>query len=96
MRAFELVTRWMSVSPRSRGSPDPGHSHFIQTSNGAIIGHKATSAPQVIEYLGIPYAKPPIGDLRFAAPVKFKGDAKSTLEASEYVSLLPWKGFMCY
>ncbi|KAL8640296.1 MAG: hypothetical protein Q9226_008763, partial [Calogaya cf. arnoldii] len=59
----------------------------VKTSNGLIIGHEAPNASNVIEYLGIPYAQPPIGDLRFAAPVAFRGDAKSTFNASKYVIL---------
>ena len=80
MRAFDLVTRWMGLSMK------PSYNTPVQTSNGAIVGHEAANASRVIEYLGIPYAQPPIGDLRFAAPVKFDGDPKSTFVASEYVS----------
>lgn len=60
----------------------------VQTSNGAIVGHVTPKTPRVIEYLGIPYAKAPLGDLRFAAPEKFEGDPQSTFEASRFVSRL--------
>ncbi|KAK4042023.1 cholinesterase [Parachaetomium inaequale] len=40
----------------------------VPTSNGAVTGHIATETSCVLEYLGIPYAKPPVGELRFAAP----------------------------
>ena len=40
----------------------------VYTSNGPITGHAAPNVSDVIEYLGIPYAKPPIGNLRFAPP----------------------------
>lgn len=79
MRALELVTRWMGMSIK------PYHNHQVKTSNGIIIGHEARNASQVVEYLGIPYAQPPIGDLRFAAPVVYKGNAKSVFNASEFV-----------
>ena len=79
MRALELVTRWMAISNK------PHHKNQVKTSNGIIIGHTAPNASQVVEYLGIPYAQPPIGDLRFAAPVAYKGNAKSVFNASEFV-----------
>ncbi|KAK0101374.1 hypothetical protein ONS95_006549 [Cadophora gregata] len=40
----------------------------VQTSSGIVEGHAADKTPSVSEYLGIPYAKPPVGDLRWAAP----------------------------
>ncbi|MCJ1470659.1 hypothetical protein MMC07_009305 [Pseudocyphellaria aurata] len=40
----------------------------VKTSSGFVTGHPARNRSQVAEYLGIPYAKPPIGNLRFAAP----------------------------
>lgn len=43
----------------------------VQTSSGTIKGHKADNQSEVSEYLGIPYGKAPIGDLRFAAPEKY-------------------------
>ena len=43
----------------------------VKTSSGAIAGHAARNRTRVSEYLGIPYAKPPIGDLRFAAPQSY-------------------------
>lgn len=38
------------------------------TSNGPVTGHVAPNTSCVLEYLGVPYAKPPVGELRFAAP----------------------------
>lgn len=40
----------------------------VETSSGQIQGHAAPNCECVIEYLGIPYAEPPLGDLRFAPP----------------------------
>ncbi|KAL8948952.1 MAG: hypothetical protein Q9222_004904 [Ikaeria aurantiellina] len=57
----------------------------VQTSSGAIIGHTATNRTRVSEYLGVPYARPPVGNLRFAAPQPFS--SSSVFNASSYVSL---------
>ena len=57
----------------------------VQTSNGPITGHAAPNASQVIEYLGIPFAEPPLGSLRFAPPVVYSG--KAPYVASAWVSL---------
>lgn len=46
---------------------------WVETTNGLIEGHIADDAPCVVEYLGIPYAKPPVGDLRFASPQRYEG-----------------------
>ncbi|EHK43838.1 hypothetical protein TRIATDRAFT_137796 [Trichoderma atroviride IMI 206040] len=54
----------------------------VSTSNGPVIGHAASNSDCVIEYLGIPFAQPPVGDLRFAAPAKIT--AKNTYEAAHY------------
>ncbi|KAF7555920.1 hypothetical protein G7Z17_g1791 [Cylindrodendrum hubeiense] len=43
----------------------------VDTSSGPITGHLANNSACVVEYLGIPYAKPPVGDLRFAPPQRF-------------------------
>ncbi|KAJ6783044.1 hypothetical protein PWT90_01866 [Aphanocladium album] len=40
----------------------------VETTNGPVTGHSASNSQSVIEYLGIPYAKPPVGELRFAPP----------------------------
>ncbi|KAH8668793.1 carboxylesterase [Xylariales sp. PMI_506] len=43
----------------------------VQTSSGPVEGHEAPNAAGVSEYLGIPYAEPPVGDLRWKEPVKY-------------------------
>jgi hypothetical protein len=48
---------------------------IVETSSGAVAGHAATNYSEVSEYLGIPYAQAPVGDLRFAAPVKYTGSS---------------------
>ncbi|USP82103.1 hypothetical protein yc1106_09377 [Curvularia clavata] len=55
---------------------------YIGKLNGPITGHRAPNAKDVWEYLGIPYAQPPLGDLRFAAPKKYTG--KSPYNAANY------------
>jgi hypothetical protein len=56
----------------------------VQTNSGPVSGHPATNQSSVSEYLGIPYAQPPIGDLRFAAPANFTGTAP--LNGTDFVS----------
>ena len=46
---------------------------IVETSSGPVAGHAAPNYSEVSEYLGIPYAQAPVGDLRFAAPVKYTG-----------------------
>ncbi|KAF9889911.1 hypothetical protein FE257_006783 [Aspergillus nanangensis] len=43
--------------------------HRVRTSSGLIEGHASPQRPGVSEFLGIPYAQPPTGALRFARPV---------------------------
>ncbi|KUJ21349.1 alpha/beta-hydrolase [Mollisia scopiformis] len=54
----------------------------VETSSGSVTGHASSTYSEVSEYLGIPYAYPPVGDLRFAAPVKYTGS--SALNGSTY------------
>ncbi|KAL2172748.1 hypothetical protein VTG60DRAFT_2567 [Thermothelomyces hinnuleus] len=64
-----VVTARLGVSSGS-GCSRGRTSRFltVPTSNGAVTGHIAPGTSCVLEYLGIPYAKPPVGELRFAAP----------------------------
>lgn len=45
----------------------------VNATNGLITGHPASNISTVHEFLGIPFAQPPLGDLRFAAPVAYNG-----------------------
>ncbi|PBP27860.1 carboxylesterase [Diplocarpon rosae] len=47
----------------------------VDTDSGPVTGHAAENNTQVSEYLGIPYGQAPIGDLRFAAPLKYTGNS---------------------
>jgi carboxylesterase type B len=54
----------------------------ISTESGQIHGKIDPSLPNVRQFLGIPYAVPPLGDLRFALPQKlYQPDAQ--IEATE-------------
>jgi hypothetical protein len=48
----------------------------VQTTSGPVEGHAASVASGVSEYLGIPYAQPPVGSLRFQPPVRYNGTTK--------------------
>ncbi|KAI4595730.1 hypothetical protein KJ359_006721 [Pestalotiopsis sp. 9143b] len=48
---------------------------IVNTTSGPVAGHAASNYTGVSEYLGIPYAKPPVGNLRWQAPVEYTGTA---------------------
>lgn len=56
----------------------------VSTSSGPVTGHAARNNSAVSEYLGIPFAQPPVGSLRFAAPVAYNSTAP--LNGSSFVS----------
>lgn len=58
----------------------------VKTTSGDVTGRPASYAgsEQVSEYLGIPYAAPPVGDLRWLAPQPYK--ANGTIAANKFVS----------
>lgn len=65
----------------------------VYTQGGPVTGHAASSAKNVSTYLGIPYAKPPIGDLRFAPP---KGYYNHTpIDGSKFVCSPPRHPLVC-
>ena len=69
------------VSTRQNTSWKVGQ--VVQTSSGPVQGHASRNFSRVSEYLGVPYAQPPVGNLRFQPPVKFSGT--KAINASRYV-----------
>ena len=62
----------------------------VQTSSGAVTGHAAKNKTDVFEYLGIPYAQPPTGNLRFAAPATY--NSSKAFNASAFSPDCPQMG----
>ncbi|KAL7931822.1 Alpha/Beta hydrolase protein [Trichoderma chlorosporum] len=54
----------------------------IPTTSGLIIGHVPSNSDCVVEFLGIPYAQPPVGQLRFEAPLKLNFTSKPFIAAN--------------
>lgn len=62
-------TRDKSWRTRDRTTEQDGI--FVQTKSGMLHGlHKETLGIGVDVFFGVPFAKPPLGDLRFRKPVK--------------------------
>lgn len=56
----------------------------VNTTSGPVSGHLASNATaNVAEYLGIPFAQPPVGELRFAQPQPYNGT--SSINGTSYV-----------
>jgi cholinesterase len=61
----------------------------VQTTSGQIKGHASAWKPAVSEYLGVPYAQPPVGALRFAAPQPLVSKTKEAVDAREFGASCP-------
>jgi hypothetical protein len=59
----------------------------VVTTSGKIEGHANPWKKSVSEYLGVPYAQPPVGDLRWEAPLPFAYTQK-TVVASKFVGFV--------
>ncbi|MCJ1247028.1 hypothetical protein MMC30_004239 [Trapelia coarctata] len=53
---------------------------LVKTSSGLLRGF--SPYPSVQAWLGIPYAAPPVGELRFQPPEKYSGDSKAVRDAT--------------
>ena len=56
----------------------------VKTSSGIVSGHPASNATDVSEYLGIPFAQPPLGKLRFQPPLPLTSP-RSVVNGSNFV-----------
>lgn len=81
MRIFDIsllaafCTLRALAAPSSDGASTRASGLLVKTSSGPIHGFINRTAPDVRQFLGVPFAEPPIGDLRFAKPEKKKPEA---------------------
>ncbi|KAL2856540.1 Alpha/Beta hydrolase protein [Aspergillus pseudoustus] len=64
---------------------------------GKVVGIQINDDdfPQPVDaFLGIPYAQPPIGDLRFRPAVKVAASTETTIDASKYGPIAPGKALL--
>ncbi|RKK73324.1 hypothetical protein BFJ69_g9328 [Fusarium oxysporum] len=68
----------------------------IALPQGKLVGVKLNdSLPQPVDgWMGVPYALPPTGDLRFRLPVKVPASPDKVIDASEYGPAAPGKGLL--
>lgn len=64
--AFVVVLTFLATLTAC--SPISSSDILVQTSSGPVYGFYNDTAPDVRQFLGIPYAEPPVGSLRFAPP----------------------------
>lgn len=65
----------------------------IDTSSGSVHGMIDEANPDVRQFLGIPFAQPPLNELRFAPPLPIDSPATDTIEATELPpSCMQWLG----
>ena len=60
--SFQMLALWLSLTLTSLVQAIP----VVQTTSGRVYGKTASNTTNA--YLGIPYAQPPVGPLRFLAP----------------------------
>ena len=67
MFRLSLFAGFVALATRTSSAPTDNEL-FVKTTSGPVEGFYNDTAPDVRQFLGIPYAEPPIGNLRFAPP----------------------------
>lgn len=88
-----LLVYLAALLPSIYASPAPVKRQYtvgqvVNTTSGPVQGTASTLRSDVSAYLGIPYAQPPVGDLRFAAPQPIPASS-SVINATAFVSVHP-------
>ncbi|PQE28217.1 Carboxylesterase type B protein [Rutstroemia sp. NJR-2017a BBW] len=83
-----MFTLLISILVSAAVAARNGHVPQVHTTSGTVIGHHARNASNVFEFLGIRYAQPTNGSLRFQAPVPFTSE--DTYEALKYAPACPF------
>lgn len=74
----------VAAHPPSYGHASPKHDGLsVQTTSGRVHGKVDPEHPAVRQFLGIPFAQPPVEDLRWAAPQPLSQPDKN-VEATNY------------
>jgi cholinesterase len=80
LRLVTALPGWPSHGPPpAQPSSSPP---VVSTTSGQIHGKVDPALPNVAQYLGIPYAVPPVGDLRWTAP-QLLNQPEAQIEATE-------------
>jgi len=80
--ALGLLLSVTSAAPAAPGS-QPSKVPTAKVKNGTYVGVHSKEYDQDF-FLGVPYAQPPVGSLRFRNPVGLNSTWKSTKEATQY------------
>lgn len=74
---FSIISPYI-VAAAPAGAHDNTQGLRVDTTSGELQGFINETAPSVRQFLGIPYAEPPLGNLRFEPPVpaKHRGSQK--------------------
>jgi cholinesterase len=78
-----LASSLVAAAPGKQSEVPTSNFLTVETTNGIIEGHIAEDASYVVEYLGIPYAMPPVGDLRFASPQPYEAEDRESYYVAE-------------
>jgi para-nitrobenzyl esterase len=84
--AIVLATAALTAAPLADASADAvhhGNATLVRTTLGPIIGRDQGRSSGTYSWLGIPYAEPPVGDLRWQAP-KAHRSWKDVRRAQQY------------
>ena len=84
-RVLGVLLAFLAVPIYGQDSTAPS---VTLNSTGTVVG--VTDPTTGLDtFLGIPYARPPVGSRRFAAPVALSDDPSRTIQATEYGPVCP-------
>ncbi|EKM61505.1 uncharacterized protein PHACADRAFT_248163 [Phanerochaete carnosa HHB-10118-sp] len=84
---FGLVLAALPTVAVATATPDA--SLVVKVSSGTFQGSTASSPNNTDQWLGIPFAQPPVGNLRFKSPVALTKPSHSVQDASQFGNACP-------